>query len=116
MNAKRLYNLTNLEAVANGDKDFIKKMVTLFLQNTPAQSAELLKACTEENWQQVYFLAHKMKASINLVDIDLLKEEIKKVEANAKTRTELEMLHPAVEHIYKIIFNAAEQMKEDFDI
>ena len=116
MTNNKLYDIENLTAVANGDDEFIKSMIVLFLQNTPSQAEELLIVCKEQSWDRVYFLAHKMKASINLVNINALKDEIKTIEVNAKTQQNLDAVPAMVQHVHEVIQNTADQMKADYNL
>ena len=111
----RLYNLEKLHGIENKDANFIKEVLMLFLNTIPVISDELIKATTEKKWDQVYFLAHKMKANIDLLNIESLKKEIRVVEENSKTRNNLDHISDKVKFINSIIQQCAKEIKEDFD-
>ena len=116
MYTRKLYDVLNLTSISNGDEEFVKSMIVLFLQNTPVQSKQLVTACSEKDWEQVYFLAHKMKASINLVNIADIKEEIKTIEINAKALQQLENLPSQIQYVDEVVSNTAKQMKQDYHL
>lgn len=60
MHDEQLYNLDQLKEIDESE-DFILQVITIFLETAPANSNEMKKACAEKNWEQVYFLAHKIK-------------------------------------------------------
>jgi hypothetical protein len=111
----RLYNLEKLRGIENKDANFIKEVLMLFLNTIPAISDELVKAANEKKWDQVYFLAHKMKANIDLLNIESLKKEIRVVEENSKTKNNLDHISDKVIFINSTIEQCAKQIKEDFD-
>ena len=91
MNKKeRLYDLKKLYGLEQADGNFINDIITVFLNNIPVESKELVKSCTEKNWEKVYFISHKLKANIELLNIESIKGEIRAVERYAKIRTHLE--------------------------
>jgi HPt (histidine-containing phosphotransfer) domain-containing protein len=111
----RLYNLKKLYGIEQEDSNFINDLVKVFLSSMPADAEQLVKLCDEENWEQAYFIAHKMKANIELLGIESIQKEIRSVEKNAKSKTHLNQLHEKVYHINMVIQQVAEQLKEDFN-
>ena len=68
------------------------------------------------DWEKVYFIAHKMKSSIELVNIESIRADVKRVELNAKTKTNLEEIPEKVAYINTMVEKAASQMKREFDL
>ncbi len=112
-NRYRLYNLEKLYSIENTDTDFIKDVVALFINTIPATSKELIKAAKEKKWDEVYFLAHKMKATIDLLNIESLQKEIRVVEENAKLKINGDTLKK-INFIHSTIEKVAHQLQEDF--
>ncbi len=112
----KLYNLADLRIIQKDDEGFIKNIVGLFMQNVPKNASELVTACDNGDWERVFFLAHKMKSSIELVNINAIRSDIKKVELNAKTRQNLEEIPEKVAYIHAVVEKTAQQMKEEFDL
>lgn len=113
-NKSRLYSLEKLHSIESKDGDFIKQVVILFVNTIPAISNDLVKAANEKNWNEVYFLAHKMKATIDLLNIESLQKEIRIVEEYAKSKSQLERIFDKTNFIHRIIQQCAEEIKEDF--
>lgn len=116
MSTRKLYDVAGINAVAGGDEAFVKSMIQLFLENIPLQSKELITACAEKNWERVYFLSHKMKASIVLVNITDIIKEIKAIEINAKTLQQLETLPALVKQVDEVVAATELQMKADYNL
>src|SRR5690242_15001707 len=85
----RLYNLEKLSEIDSTNEEFIREIINAFLKSIPAHARDLIIAANEKKWDNVYFLAHKMKANIDLLNIKAIKEEIRFVERNAKAK-----IHP----------------------
>jgi HPt (histidine-containing phosphotransfer) domain-containing protein len=81
--SQALYDLTKLEAIAKGNKLFVNKMVNLFKEQAPATLLEMEEAFTQDNFEKVGKLAHRLKPSIDNMGISSLKETIRDIETNA---------------------------------
>jgi len=114
-NKSRLYNLEKLYSIESKDDNFIKEVVILFVNTIPFISEELVKAANEKKWDQVYFLAHKVKATIDLLNIESLQKEIRFVEESAKSKIHLERISDNANFIDSIIKECVQEIKEDFD-
>jgi len=110
----RLYSLEKLYEIDNTNDEFIREIISVFLNNIPANAKDLVKAVNEKNWDNVYFIAHKMKANIDLLNIKSIREEIRIVERNAKAKIHLNQIKNKVKFIYTIIQQCAKEMQRDF--
>ena len=67
-----IYNLDKINEMAEGDEDFINSVISVFLEEVP-QDLELLEvALNEQNHDQVYKLAHKIKPNVDLLGMYLV--------------------------------------------
>ena len=112
----RHYNLDKLRELACGDEVFMHTLVGIFLDNTPGDCAMMVKATEEFNWNEVGRQAHKLKSTINSLDIKVLKEIIRDIELNAKSGAGLEDLNRKAVYTEKIIHETADQLRKDFKI
>ncbi len=113
---EKLYNLADLKLIQKDDEGFVKNIVGLFINNVPKNASEMVIACDNSDWERVYFLAHKMKSSIDLVNIESIKSDIRRVELNAKTRQNLEEIPEKAALINTVVEKAAAQMKEELGL
>ncbi len=116
MSGDKLYSMDQLNLIGDGNDEFITSILTTFLQSIPQNAAELAAASGTQDWDKVYFLAHKMKPSIALLEIRSIHDEIIVVEQNARNKTELESIPPLVTHIHEVINQTVVQIKEDFGL
>jgi CheY-like chemotaxis protein len=74
---KLSYSLDKLSKMSNGNKEFIAKMISLFIEKTPPLIETLMTSAQNNNWEQVSQVAHQLKPSFDTFDCgDLLKNLI----------------------------------------
>lgn len=112
----KLYDTQILIQTHDADHEFVKYMITVFLQHMPEYNASLVKAAAENDWGNVHFFAHKMKASIDLFNMLELKDFIRKLDEKAKNQTETDTIVPDVQHVSNYMHRCFAQMKEDFQL
>lgn len=113
---QKLYDLTMVETISGGDQAFIKKMVQLFIDTMPQNVNDLQQALQQENWEMVGKHAHKMKSTIDSMGIDLLKDDIRTVEASGKHKTGLEAIPALITKVADTIQQCVSQIKSDFGL
>lgn len=104
------YDLSELEAMSQGNTEFVSKMVTVFLETTKESLEELLKHFGNKEYANVAALAHKIKPSIDLMGIAELKDVVRKVEENGRADgDQLESLVPQLAEVLRLVFDELEQ-------
>lgn len=114
MSNKKLYTIHAEEQ--GWDDDFVKEVAGLFVQHVPKMSYDLVKSCGSKNWQQVYFFAHKMKASLDLLEVEDMKDTIRHLEQLAKNQQNIEEIPNLVEYVNRMVLDCSEQLKQDFNL
>jgi len=109
--SEKLYDLSMVLSVSGGNKDFIKKMVALFMETVPPNVAELKKSAESENWDQVAKIAHKLKSTIDSMGIKSLHQDIRTVESGAKQKINLTEIPSLVNKIESVINNCIVQLQ-----
>jgi len=112
----RLYNLERLYEIDNTNKEFIREIISAFLKSVPMNAGDLVIAADEKKWEKVYFLAHKMKASIDLLNIKTIREDIRIIERNAKAKIHQEQIIDKAKFVNVTIQQCAKELQEDFAI
>jgi CheY-like chemotaxis protein len=83
MLSEALFDLSILEEM--DDDEYLEEILTLFLDNTPAELQALKEAVAAQQPGKVYAIAHKLKSSIGLVKANGLLQLITGIEQMAKT-------------------------------
>ncbi|MBB5647174.1 PAS domain-containing hybrid sensor histidine kinase/response regulator [Pedobacter cryoconitis] len=78
-----LYDLTQLNTIARGNMDFIKKMKCLFKEQAPDSVNEMKAAYLKNDYVLMAKIAHRMKPSVDTMGIISLKEVLKEIEESA---------------------------------
>ena len=78
---EKLYDLTQLEQISRGNDAFVKKMVSIFINQTQDSLATIENNIEENNLENISRIAHKIKPSIDQMGIILLKNDIRALES-----------------------------------
>ena len=111
-----LYDLTLVKAISGGDQGFIKSMVMLFLETVPSILDQMQTACDEKNWELTSKLAHKLKSTIDSMNIYQLQDLIRRIESDGKKGHHIENIPVAVRQLRKGMNDCIKQVKSDFGI
>lgn len=106
-----LYNLSKLEEIAKGNVTFINKMITMFIEQTPAAVEEIQYAYANKNFEAVKKIAHRIKPSIDNMGITSLKTEIREIEKLAETNSELPQLELQIKKLHEVISKVVNELK-----
>ncbi len=87
--SNQLYDLTLLEKVASGNKDFIGKMIEIFLEETPRDMQELKDAVASKNYEQIRSVVHRIKPSLSHVAKESMIKIVNEIGRDGITNNEL---------------------------
>jgi CheY-like chemotaxis protein/HPt (histidine-containing phosphotransfer) domain-containing protein len=113
---EKLYDLKQVEELAAGNKDFVLTLINIFLETTPQDSAGLVEACEAKNWDRVSKLAHKLKSTVDMLNIATIRTDIRTIELDAKKGINLDSIKRLVPKVDKIIQTTAQQLKQEFKL
>ncbi len=106
-----LFDLSNLEMIGRGDKQFMQKMLQLFVETMPETLAEMKLALAGENYTRVGELAHRIKPSVNNLNIVSVETDVKSLEHMVKNGLEKKDALKKFEFIEKVIGKIVVEMK-----
>ena len=109
----KLYDLSLVHSVSEGDTEFLKKMIMLFIKTVPQNVEELRKALQTENWDQVRKMAHKLKSTVDSMGVKTIRDDIRLVESNAKELKSLHEIPNLVHKIETVISQCIEQLRKE---
>lgn len=84
-----LYNLELIQLMADGDKAFVEKMVSLFIELTPALLNRLKSGIEIHDYKEIKLASHKMISSIDMMGIETLKPLIRSIEKMASEKVDI---------------------------
>ncbi len=110
-----IIDLINLKEFSRGKNDFLVKMLKLLIDQTPPAVQQIGESIPKNDWETVRGLAHKMKPNIGLLGNQDLNELILKLEKNADSKTELELLPDIFNNFNQLLIPAMNEAKRALD-
>jgi CheY-like chemotaxis protein len=87
-----LYDLTKIQNIAKGNAVFVNKLIALFIENTPVSVLDMKMAYANNDFEKVKKIAHRIKPSIDNLEILSIKNEVREIELNAESYKTSEQL------------------------
>lgn len=111
-----LYDLSQLKNVAQGNQQFVDKMIRIFLQQAPISVQEINKAFGAHDFNKIMQVAHKIKPMIDMMGITSLKKEVKLLAKESYQDKDLKELEILVSHFTNMVNQVIECIKKDKNI
>lgn len=116
MQGNMIYSLDRVEAMSEGDEDFVMSIITLFLEEIPSDMVVLGEAIESKNYEQTYQTAHKMKPNLEIMGMDDSRTLAYEIETLGKQEGDFS----SIEEKYKVlgthIEQAVEELRRDFSL
>ena len=109
-----LYDLGKLKQITHGDEKFIVKMLHIFINETMSGIANLDRAFEEKDIKQVKFMAHRMKSSLNNLNIFSAARIAEQIEHLQWSEQELPAFENHIHAFKKIIDEVIPLIKADY--
>lgn len=109
-----LYDLSTLRQISKGREAFVKKMVDMFCEQTPLSVKEMIDAYHENDFEQMGAIAHKLKPSIDNLNITSLQKVIRDIETIGKEGLDGSSLPEALRNTEVTINKVTALLKEEF--
>lgn len=108
----KLTDFTYLNNLVMGDKDFKKRIITMFIDKTPAVIKSMNDFYKDENWASLKAIAHKFKSSIDFVGSKNLAEVTEELEKNAETEN-VSPIKNEIEEVERLCNAIYEELKTE---
>lgn len=112
---EKLYDLSNLEEMSEGDQEFMVTMISYFVDNTPEVLENLNTKTQNQDWEAVRHIAHKLKPQLNYVGISQIEDEVEQIEQYADKKENLDKIPAMVDNTTRVCRIALEQLKEELE-
>ena len=111
-----IYNLDKLNEMADGDEDFINSVISVFLEEVTQDLDGLEKALDQQDHQQVYQLAHKIKPNVDLLGMEQTRAVALQIETLGKNSANMSEIHEVFPLLKKDIHQVVGELKKDFNL
>lgn len=113
---KNLYDLNQLNDIFGGSTEFLISLACIFINTIPQNSEQMVQAAGEEDWITVSKLAHKIKPTIDSMNMHSITSDIRRLEKDAKNEVNTDTLRKIAERVDKVINTAARQLKYEYNL
>ncbi len=81
---EKLYNLSSLNNLSRGNREFVEKMIVIFINQTNTTIEKIQNAIEADNFMEVSQLIHKIKPSIEGIGVISILNDVKHLEKITK--------------------------------
>ncbi|MER3374750.1 MAG: Hpt domain-containing protein [Allomuricauda sp.] len=111
-----IYSLDKIHEMAEGDEDFVTSVVSVFLEEVPADLDGLEKAIAERDYENVYKLAHKIKPNVDILGMEQTRARALEIETMGKNTASIEEIEEKFPMLKKDVLQVVAELKKDFDL
>ena len=116
MNHEKPYNLNTLESMSGGDPSFLPMMAKLFVDTIPPILEKMEQSFQAKDWKSVGAFAHKLKPTIDAMNINGLLETVRQIELQGKQEMEVETIEGKIGLMRNTLDLCITRLKEEFSI
>ncbi len=113
---KKYTDLTYLKTLSKGDTDFVKQMISIFINQTPTAIQKMESDLSNKNWASLRAVAHKMKPSFSFVGVEELQKKIETIETNAAAETNEKLIAELIAQVKEVSLKAVDELKTEQEI
>lgn len=111
-NAGDLYSLKNIEAISQGDGQFVKTIIDTFITNTPNYLEEIVKGIQREDFAKIKYASHQMKPSLDILEIESVRQTVRDIETESSSANpNVDKIKNDFDHLYSNVLKVIRHMK-----
>ena len=111
-----IYSLDKINEMAEGDQEFIASVISVFLEEVPVDLEGLEKALEEEDFEQVYQLAHKIKPNVDLLGMEQTRAVALEIETLGKSKASIDEMKKVFPTLKTDVYQVVSELKKDFNL
>ncbi len=111
--AEKTDKLALLRAYLDDDKQQIKEMLELFLENTPNDLKELTLLCKRNDVENIRKTAHRVKSSVRFFGLSEVGEILQKMEVISQKDQPKNQLKTLVKQVNKLMGHELELLRKE---
>lgn len=105
-------DLKNLTEIVENELTTLKHFVNLSIITISDSLQKLDAAYSIKDFEKIHFFSHKLKTSINLLNINEIVNEIKFIEITANETTDIQLIKPSYEKVHFVLSESIKELKE----
>jgi HPt (histidine-containing phosphotransfer) domain-containing protein len=111
---EKLFDLSMIVQMCRGKEEQIKKMLTVFINQTPETIAIIKRSFHEKDFDLLKNTVHRIKPTLTYYGIHQLIDEMNEVEQMAERSLNTHELELKINHLELVLTLVVEKMKKDF--
>jgi signal transduction histidine kinase/DNA-binding response OmpR family regulator len=111
--ALRVTDLAYLREMSDGNEEFFREFITLFMQNAPVSLNEIDEGIRNQDWEKVRQASHKLKPSLSYVGMKEMNAKAAMMEEYAKTKSNLDLIPGLADEIRKACEQAITELETE---
>jgi HPt (histidine-containing phosphotransfer) domain-containing protein len=109
---QKTLDLTYLSELAEGNQEFIKEVLEIFIKEVPEDLEALQQAIKEAEYRQIKDISHKLKSSIILTGLGSLRPYLQEMERLALQSAGLNEIKKEFAHVNAVFNTGVEEAKK----
>ncbi|EDP95442.1 Hpt domain-containing protein [Kordia algicida OT-1] len=110
------YNLEKINAISDGDKDFIEAVVVTFIEEIPEDLVKLEQEVKSGNYEGIYQVSHKIKPNLDLLGMQESYDQNLQILSWSKAETNITDIVVIFESVSKKINDNIIELKKEFNL
>ncbi len=111
-NPKQKVRIEDLERMANGDWEFMREMINIFIISSQNSIESIQQNLEDQNWQEIADTAHKMAAPAKHMNLMDLHGRIKQIQQFAESGENLDELATLIAHLRNEVASVNESLNK----
>jgi len=113
----KLYDLKKLHEMLGDDAEEVKNLLNVFVSTTPISLQSMNEGYEEDDAKKIATFAHKMKASLGILDIDSLYDTVRKIDKQDKVEDiDQGELDTIIATMNQVINDVIDQLKDEYQL
>ncbi|MDP2188634.1 MAG: Hpt domain-containing protein [Sphingobacteriaceae bacterium] len=113
MSVQTLITYSYLNEISGGDTEFQRDIVLTFLEEMVGEMDKMRQALAKQDWEVLGNVAHKMKAPIGMICVEVMRDLVLKIEKNSKNKVGLDEMPADVNQLLAYLDSSMEQLRAD---
>jgi HPt (histidine-containing phosphotransfer) domain-containing protein len=115
-NTEKCYNLDMIEVLCRGDKEKVKKMIALFIEQMPLSIEQLKSAESKNDYSEIKKITHKIKPIVVYYSLTGIEKTLTRIEQLATIESLTNELKTSISDLGISVSIVIEQLKKDFSL
>jgi CheY-like chemotaxis protein len=110
---KKMYNLIRLNDMSRDNSVYFRKMILIFIEQSTISISQINDAYLIKDFDSLYSVSHRIKPSIDIMGIEVLKKPIRYIEKHSMNHKETVQFKKQIELLTTTLSKVINQLKSE---